>query len=218
LIHKVDQITAAGGTPLGAYMKVAADLLLQERKKQYGYGSYRLLILTDGEANDPKLVELYTPMIISRGIVTDVIGVDMASDHTLATKVQSYRRANDPASLKKALQDVFAEIDKGQVDSSGLDAFAELKDFPSALALTILDTLRSSGDEPLGSKISRQPIAPVATGSSVKPTNAPLHVQTTSSTPLQQTTPVNMPTKGSNKIWIFIAVFIGFILYKSSRK
>ena len=76
-------------------MKKGADTLLKARKSQYGYGSYRLLVVTDGEASDPGLVERFTPDIISRGIITDVIGVDMNKAHTLATKVHSYRSAND---------------------------------------------------------------------------------------------------------------------------
>ena len=48
----IDSITSQGGTPLGEYMKQGADALLEARKKQFGYGTYRLLVVTDGEAND----------------------------------------------------------------------------------------------------------------------------------------------------------------------
>ena len=37
-----------GRTPLGAYIKKGADRLLDQRKKQFGYGTYRLLVVTDG--------------------------------------------------------------------------------------------------------------------------------------------------------------------------
>ena len=40
-----------------------------------------------------------------------IIGVNMKSDHTLATKVHSYRRADDPSSLTKAFSDVFSPTD-----------------------------------------------------------------------------------------------------------
>ena len=77
-------------------MKQGADALLDARKKQFGYGTYRLLVVTDGETDDAGLVDGYTPDIISRGITIDAIGVEMQSQHTLATMVHSYRSADDP--------------------------------------------------------------------------------------------------------------------------
>ncbi|RMF42850.1 MAG: VWA domain-containing protein, partial [Planctomycetota bacterium] len=84
LLRQLDRVDANGGTPLGQAMKEAADALLQLREKQV-YGLYRLLIVTDGEANDQHLVDGYLPDILGRGIVVDVIGVDMRGDHSLAT-------------------------------------------------------------------------------------------------------------------------------------
>jgi len=101
----VNRIHASGGTPLGSSMKTAADALLQARAKQH-YGTYKLLIVTDGEAGDAELVEQYLPDIISRGLVVDVIGVDMQQNHSLATKVQTYRRADDASSLQQAISAV----------------------------------------------------------------------------------------------------------------
>lgn len=150
LFHAVDGLSAGGGTPLGAYMKQGADRLLAARELQYGYGSYRLLVVTDGEANDAALVEAYTPDIVARGIITDVIGVDMAKAHTLATKVHSYRRANDPTALKKAIQEVFAEVGKTSDGQSGEDAFEELAGLPDEIAMTIVSALASSGNHPIG--------------------------------------------------------------------
>ena len=52
----VRRIRASGGTPLGRSMKIAADALLEARSEQH-YGTYKLLIVTDGEAGDKDLVE-----------------------------------------------------------------------------------------------------------------------------------------------------------------
>ena len=86
---KLDQATAriraSGGTPLGEFMKVGADALLSKREEMR-YGEYRLLIVTDGEASDEHLLDRYLPDIMARGIVVDVIGVDMQSEHSLATQ------------------------------------------------------------------------------------------------------------------------------------
>ena len=63
----IQQISAGGGTRLGEFMKTAADQLLALRDQQH-YGDYRLLIVSDGEANDPTLVELYLPQILRAGL------------------------------------------------------------------------------------------------------------------------------------------------------
>ena len=51
LEQAIERIQAGGGTPLGQFMKSAADELLKLRGQQQ-YGTYRLLIVTDGEASD----------------------------------------------------------------------------------------------------------------------------------------------------------------------
>lgn len=110
----VAAIRAEGGTPLGDKMREGADALLKLREKQV-YGNYRLIIVSDGEAEDKKLLESYLPDILSRGIMVNVIGVDMKKDHSLATRVHSYRRADDQAALEKAIEEVLAE----RIDASG---------------------------------------------------------------------------------------------------
>jgi Mg-chelatase subunit ChlD len=102
LRQAVVQLDADGGTPLGASLKTATDALLELRSRQ-PYGDFRLLIVTDGEAQDSELVDRYLPQIQQRGITIDVIGVSMAQDHSLATRVDRYRRADDTESLQEAL-------------------------------------------------------------------------------------------------------------------
>lgn len=150
LAGAIDSIQSGGGTPLGDYMKRGADALLEARKKQFGYGTYRLLVVTDGEAGDARQVEAYTPDIISRGITIDCIGVEMASRHTLATKVHSYRNANDPESLKQAISEVFAEVASGDAGPGGENAFELITDLPEATASAMLKSLSTSGNQPIG--------------------------------------------------------------------
>ncbi len=150
LAGAIDSIQSGGGTPLGDYMKRGADALLEARKKQFGYGTYRLLVVTDGEAGDARQVEAYTPDIISRGITIDCIGVEMASRHTLATKVHSYRNANDPESLKQAISEVFAEVASGDAGPGGENAFELIADLPEATASAMLKSLSTSGNQPIG--------------------------------------------------------------------
>ena len=150
LAGAIDSIQSGGGTPLGDYMKRGADALLEARKKQFGYGTYRLLVVTDGEAGDARQVEAFTPDIISRGITIDCIGVEMASRHTLATKVHSYRNANDPESLKQAISEVFAEVASGDAGPGGENAFELITDLPEATASAMLQSLSTSGNQPIG--------------------------------------------------------------------
>jgi uncharacterized protein YegL len=165
--QQIGSIRAAGGTPLGAAMKEAADALLEKRTQQI-YGTYRLLIVTDGEAGDRELVEAYLPAIKARGLITDVIGVDMQGNHSLATQVNTYRRADDPASLASAIAEVFAETsdDSGDAGQSDYDLLSGLPDEVAAAALI---RLTDTNNLPIGQQVS----APVA-GSSTAPAGGPL--------------------------------------------
>lgn len=140
--QRINSINADGGTPLGAAMQAALNTLLLSRQRQM-YGTYRMLIVTDGEAGDPDLVERYVPIARSRGFVLDVIGVDMPGDHSLATKATSYRRADDEASLATAIADVFAETtdDSGDAGQSDYDMLAPLPAEIAAAALTTLSQI-----------------------------------------------------------------------------
>ncbi len=149
LNNAIDSIRSGGGTPLGSYMKRGADALLKARQKQFGYGTYRLLVVTDGEANDRNLVEGYTPDIISRGITIDVIGVDMESEHTLATKVHTYRSADNPDSLRQAITEVFAEVSSADTGQADEDAFELIADLPKQTASEMLKSLSTTGNDPI---------------------------------------------------------------------
>lgn len=119
----VGRISANGGTPLGEAMRVAADELLQARAKSI-YGTYRLIVVTDGEASDKALLDQYLPDILARGLVVDAIGVNMQSNHSLATRVHSYRRADDEAALRTAIVEILAE--NNDTDSAATEADFEL--------------------------------------------------------------------------------------------
>jgi hypothetical protein len=146
-IRKVESLNARGGTPLGERMKDGADALLQLREKQK-YGNYRLLIVTDGEANDARLLNAYLPDVLSRGLIVDVIGVDMQQDHSLAKLVHSYRRADDDAALEKALQEVFAErADPSQPGSD--DEYALLDGIETGMVEEVLAELSKPNNTPI---------------------------------------------------------------------
>lgn len=142
----------ANKTPLGKYMKVATDVLLKQRLKQRGYGTFRLLIVTDGQATDGNLVARYLPDILSRGITVDVIGVAMKSKHALATKVHSYRRGDDPDALVKAVTEVVGEVGASADDSTNAEHFDLIAGLPDGVAPLMLTALGQSGNHPIGQK------------------------------------------------------------------
>lgn len=201
LMRAIDLPMPNRGTPLGAYIKKGADRLLEERKRQYGYGSYRLLVVTDGEAGDRDLVERYTPEVISRGITMDVIGVGMKSRHTLATMAHSYRAADDPASLKRAIAEVFAEVSSTGDDGGIEEAFELLEPIPVEMASAIVQALATSGNHPIGTE-ARETVA--ATASSV-----PVAAQNAAGPPRKQ--PSAMGTWFS-VVLVGALVFVGIVV------
>ena len=150
LMAAIDLPAPYGGTPLGEYMKIGADRLLEARAEQYGYGTYRLLIVTDGEATDDRLVRNYGVDILSRGVLMDVIGVDMKAEHTLAAMAHSYRSADDPESLVRAIRETFAEVSGDEGSLSMEESFDLIGPLPAAMAESMLQALSVSGNEPIG--------------------------------------------------------------------
>lgn len=146
----IDLPAPRGKTPLGEFIKKGADRLLREREKQFGYASYRLLVVTDGEATDGALMERYVPQVLARGITVDVIGVDMKQQHTLATKVHSYRRADDPKALAQALAEVLAEVSTDDTDAAGEQAFELLAPIPLEMGAAMLEALSHANNTPIG--------------------------------------------------------------------
>lgn len=142
----LNHVGAKGGTALGARMREGADELLRLRAKQ-PYATYRLLIVSDGEASDAPLLRSILPDLLSRGINLDVIGVDMKEDHSLAKTAHSYRRAGDRTALTAALADVFAEsvYDSG----TGQSDFEMLMGLPDDVASSIVKGLSVSKNDPL---------------------------------------------------------------------
>ncbi len=206
LMEAIDLPLPGGKTPLGRYIKIAADRLLQQRQQQFGYGTYRLLIVTDGEAGDLELVEQCVPEVIARGITMDVIGVDMATDHTLATRVHSYRRADDPESLKRAIAEVFAEVSDEGTDASAEEAFDILAGIPDELASAMLKALSSSGNQPIGESAA----IPAAT--------APRQAQTRPQTPVAQSPPrSDSSQKPAGKQFLYLPVVIFIVLFALFR-
>ncbi len=199
LIAAIDLPQPDGGTPLGRYMRIGANRLLEQREKQYNYGNYRLLIVTDGEAQDNDKVAQYTPDILNRQIRVDVIGVDMKTDHKLATDADSYRKADNPGELVAAVSQILAETGGTGTDVDGEDAFEYIAPLSSEVALDLIQRITTPpSNTAIATTAKQMPTQPKA--------------------PSQQ--PIRQPVQkrsGGNSGWLIIGlviVIVGFIVFR----
>lgn len=181
---QVNKIYANGGTPLGEAMRIAADELLRARSKSV-YGTYRLIVVTDGEATDRQLLEQYLPDILSRGLIVDAIGVNMPSNHSLATRVHSYRSADDEVALSNAIVEILAENNDRDNRSSEAD-FEMLNALNDVDAGEILKALATPNNEAVtGVYSTRAPVentaAPAPGGFQPGPATVPPSIPSNSS-------------------------------------
>ena len=189
--------------PLGRYIRIGANRLLEQREKQYNYGNYRLLVVTDGEASDADKVKHYTPEILNRQIRIDVIGVDMETDHMLANVVDSYRKADNPGELVAAVSQILAETGDTGTDVGGEDAFAYIAPLSSEIAADLIQRLTTP---------------PSNTAIAVKPT-----ARTTpqATTPRQTPTPQQSDAENQGTTWFVVVLFVlavaGFLVFRNRK-
>lgn len=169
----LESIEPGGGTPLGAYIEVAANALLKVRKANQGSGEYRLIVVTDGEAEDPERMEAAAQALLARGIVLDVVGVQMLNTHSLARMAQSYRNADDAGALEQAVSALLAETGGDATQGDDVEAYELAGAFSDSSAGPILRALAGSSldNSPIGDTAGppRNDVPP-ASGSSGKKT------------------------------------------------
>ena len=101
--------------------------------------------------------------------------------------VHTYRRANDAATLKQAIAEVFAEVTTQDEGATEEDAFALLQGIPSQTASAAIQALCESGNHPIGSDPNMifQPISnPNRTSSSIPQGPSPGNGKGQGSTPM----------------------------------
>ncbi len=109
----VDSIKPYGQTPLGAAVEQAYHMLTEQGRHQLGYGEYILVVVTDGKATDPDRLNTWTKTILSgTPIVIHTIGFCIGENHSLNQRGRTiYRTADNPAELRRGLQEVLAEAE-----------------------------------------------------------------------------------------------------------
>ena len=107
-LKEIDAIIAGGGTPLAKSIGYGTDRLVEQYKKQLGYGEYRLIVVTDGEASGiPQAADYATKHMMP--IYT--IGLCIGDTHPLKKYAVSYRAANNFQDLQRALEETVAETE-----------------------------------------------------------------------------------------------------------
>ena len=194
----------SGNTPLGRYIRIGANRLLEQREKQYNYGNYRLLVVTDGEASDAEKVKHYTPEILNRQIRVDVIGVDMTTDHMLAKVVDSYRKADNPGELIAAVSQILAETGDTGTDVTGEDAFEYIAPLSDEIAADLIQRLTTP---PSNTAIAIK---------SAEPRPSP-----TPATPPQTPTSQRQDTESRGTLWFVVVLAIiavtGFLVFRNRK-
>ena len=206
LIAAIQLPQPSGNTPLGKYIRIGANRLLDQRERQYNYGNYRLLVVTDGEASDADKVKHYTPEILNRQIRIDVIGVDMKTDHMLANVVDSYRKADNPGELVAAVSQILAETGDTGTDIGGEDAFEYIAPLSSEIAADLIQRLTTPPSN-TSIAVKQAEVAPTRTPA---PKKAP--------TPQQRDTDVR---SGGGTVWFVVILIVlsvvGFMVFRNRK-
>ncbi len=106
-MEQIRAVDPGHGTPLAQAIRTGTNALVAQYRKQLGYGEFRLVIVTDGEAEELDSAALYAT---SLGMPLYTIGLCVAPNHVLREFSVSYRAADDFESLKAGLADSLAEL------------------------------------------------------------------------------------------------------------
>lgn len=100
-----------GSTPLGGALAAARDLLSQEAARARSFGTYRIIVTTDGAADDPdRLVREVIETVNTTPIQVATIGIGIGGRHVLnAAGNTSYVAVDNVGKLSEALQAAVAE-------------------------------------------------------------------------------------------------------------
>jgi Ca-activated chloride channel homolog len=108
VVAEVQKIRAGGRTPLTESIEQGVNRLVQQRDQQLGYGEFRLVVVTDGEATGRPLPQAVA-YARERRIPIYTIGLCLGAEHQLRKHSVSYRAADSIEALKLGLEETLAE-------------------------------------------------------------------------------------------------------------
>ncbi|MBI4425257.1 MAG: VWA domain-containing protein [Elusimicrobia bacterium] len=110
-VQEVQNVMAAGGTPLLSAVSMGIDKLEEQARRQLGYGEYNLVVVTDGEASRGEDPRPAVDTILARSpVAIHTIGFCVGQDHSLNQPGRTlYKTAQSPEELRAGLGQVLAE-------------------------------------------------------------------------------------------------------------
>ncbi len=111
LTSEIKAISAGGGTPLGSAILTGTNALITQFQQQLRYGDIRLIVVTDGEANDARQFSNGINAAQKYHVPIYTIGFRIKSAHALRKVSEAYFTANDEQELLIAMQETLAELD-----------------------------------------------------------------------------------------------------------
>ncbi|GGF78446.1 von Willebrand factor type A domain-containing protein [Mameliella alba] len=108
---RLSPLRSTGSTPLGPALSAARDLLSEEAARSRSFGTYRIIVTTDGAADDPDLlVREVIETVNKTPVQVATIGIGIGRRHVLnAEGHTSYVAVDDVGKLAEALQAAVAE-------------------------------------------------------------------------------------------------------------
>lgn len=120
----VRSVRAGAGTPLGPSLESAYAALSHQAARQGGYGTYHIVVATDGQATEPQAHDPEGQMnaavdkIVTSPIVLETIGFCIDNGHALNRPGRTvYRNAMNPDDLNRGLSEILAETDSFSDDA-----------------------------------------------------------------------------------------------------
>ena len=118
-IDAVAGMVAGGGTPLSEASRISFATLSSMGLRQFGYGEYNMVIVTDGAASEPTSLQNRIQYIVEESrspIQIRTIGFQIGNNHSLNQPgVTHYVSADNEAQLSQGLKDVLAEAESFDV-------------------------------------------------------------------------------------------------------
>lgn len=108
-LSKVEAIRYGNNTPLGEAVQTGSEALFKQRAKQLDYGEYRLIVVTDGEANGEVSITDAAKYASDRQVPLYTIGLAMGRDHELRRYSVTYKAADSEEDLKSGLEEAIGE-------------------------------------------------------------------------------------------------------------
>ncbi|MBU0632515.1 VWA domain-containing protein [bacterium] len=100
--ERINALKARGTTPITKALSLASKELRKQQQKQAGYGSYTIVIVTDGVADNPTAMFAEVDRVIEQGITIKTIGIDI-NRHGLR-EVTDFVEASSVKQLVSAMQ------------------------------------------------------------------------------------------------------------------